>query len=248
MWPWNPGKALFRTQEALLFAGEDFPYRSADLGCGNGEFASLLPSRISLGIDADSSRVETACRSGVYRWVLCADLARLPLRTSSLDCAVSNSVLEHVEDLHSAVTEVHRALSPGGKFILTVPSPRMREWLYFSRYASLRKNDDLAERYRSFFDLQWGHRRYLEADDVSNVLAACGFRDIVAAEYESQRAAEVADILSNISFTGIGSTDPPVSRLLDEGWRSLLHDLLLPLVSTPVTGPGAGIFCKAVKY
>jgi SAM-dependent methyltransferase len=247
MWPWNPGKALFRTQEALLFAGEDLPRRSADLGCGNGEFASLLPSRVSLGVDADLSRVEAACRTGVYRWVLCADLTRLPLQASSLDCALSNSVLEHVEDLYAAVAEVHRTLRPGGKFILTVPSPRMREWLYFSRHAFQQGDEGLAERYRHHFDLQWKHLRYLNADEVSAVLSTCGFRDIITTEYESQAEAEVSDILSNVSFAGISCPDPAVSRLLDEGWRSLLYDLLLPLVSTPVTSPGAGVFCKAVK-
>ena len=46
---------------------------------------------------------------------------RVPLEDESVDMVTSSSVLEHLNDLESAVKEVSRIIKPGGKFISVFP-------------------------------------------------------------------------------------------------------------------------------
>jgi SAM-dependent methyltransferase len=49
------------------------------------------------------------------------DLTRLGLADASVDTAVCVSVLEHVDDLPTALAEIRRVVAPGGVLLLTVP-------------------------------------------------------------------------------------------------------------------------------
>jgi SAM-dependent methyltransferase len=49
------------------------------------------------------------------------DLTRLGLADGSVETAVCVSVLEHVDDLTTAVAELRRVVAPGGRLLLTVP-------------------------------------------------------------------------------------------------------------------------------
>jgi SAM-dependent methyltransferase len=49
------------------------------------------------------------------------DLTRLGLADGSVDTAVCISVLEHVDDLPTALAELRRVVAPGGVLLLTVP-------------------------------------------------------------------------------------------------------------------------------
>ncbi len=55
-----------------------------------------------------------------------ADLQSIPYRDSSVGLVVSNSVLEHIYDYATVVSEIHRVLRPGGFIYLCVPSVCMR--------------------------------------------------------------------------------------------------------------------------
>jgi SAM-dependent methyltransferase len=50
-----------------------------------------------------------------------ADASRLPFLSSSVDCVVSESMLEHVPDPGSVIGEMKRVLKPGGIVYLSVP-------------------------------------------------------------------------------------------------------------------------------
>lgn len=50
-----------------------------------------------------------------------ASLTNLPIKSSSVDLIVSNSVLEHIKDYKKAVSEAKRILKPGGYFYLCTP-------------------------------------------------------------------------------------------------------------------------------
>lgn len=49
------------------------------------------------------------------------DLLDLPLNDDSVDGFVVTEVLEHCTDPHSAMAEIHRALKPGGRLLITSP-------------------------------------------------------------------------------------------------------------------------------
>lgn len=52
---------------------------------------------------------------------LIADCTKLPFANDSIDCVISNAVLEHVTTPDDFVSEAYRVLKPGGKIITGVP-------------------------------------------------------------------------------------------------------------------------------
>jgi SAM-dependent methyltransferase len=102
-----------------------------DLGCGDGLFAECTFHRLpGVGIDRNRSEIAIAHSRGAYRWLACADSAHLPFRDAVFSSAISNSVLEHLEDLPGTLSEVRRVLRPQGRFWFSVPSPLYGKLLF----------------------------------------------------------------------------------------------------------------------
>jgi len=82
------------------------------------------------GIDVDQSYFEKKSliklgvgRNNLYKNIAgcIGDIHALPIKTSSEEVVVVADVLEHVEDLDSALKELHRILIPGGILIVILP-------------------------------------------------------------------------------------------------------------------------------
>ncbi len=58
------------------------------------------------------------------------DLHKIPLEDNSFDVIFCNHVLEHVDDAHQCMTELHRVMKPGGWGIFQVPQDTTREETY----------------------------------------------------------------------------------------------------------------------
>ncbi len=121
-------------------AALDMPERNVtmlDAGTGRGDlalhFARLRPGWTLKGIDIEQDRVQR-CRSAARALGLAnvqfelGDLTRLDER-SRYDLIVNCDVLEHIRDDRSAVESLARALKPGGRLILTIPSVPQRRHL-----------------------------------------------------------------------------------------------------------------------
>ncbi len=52
-----------------------------------------------------------------------------PVKSNKYDAAFSNYVLEHVQNLNKAASEVYRVLKPGGIYVTSVPNPAAPEFL-----------------------------------------------------------------------------------------------------------------------
>lgn len=101
-----------------------------DLGCGEGEIArEVFGKQLEWGLDNDQKMIAKAKKSGVYKRVLLADAAKMPLENNSVELVFSNSVLEHIRDLESVLREIKRVLKPGGLLIATIPSDLLGEYL-----------------------------------------------------------------------------------------------------------------------
>ena len=98
--------------------------RLLDIGCGSGWLAAqgaaagaavwamdIAPS----GVTAARDRFPTA---GQFQ---AGDVYNLPFASESFDALVLSEVLEHLEDVHRALGEVHRVLRPGGRAVASVP-------------------------------------------------------------------------------------------------------------------------------
>ncbi len=109
------------TATAHLRAGETV----VDLGSGGGldvflASAQVGPAGRAIGIDVTASmvaRARTLALAGDYRNVEFhqAAIERLPLPDASVDCVISNCVLNLVPDKPAAFREIARVLKPGGR-------------------------------------------------------------------------------------------------------------------------------------
>ena len=93
-----------------------------DLGCGGGYMAEALASRGAhvIAIDPWISVLEIARKHAEKSKLDILYLAgageSLPFENNSIDRVVSVDVLEHVIDLKTVLSEIHRVLLPGGIF------------------------------------------------------------------------------------------------------------------------------------
>ena len=98
------------------------PGTALDIGAAGGGNTRVLRragwSVSALEYGADGA--EVAAERGLA--VLRGDATALPVSDDSLDLVVAFDVLEHIVDHDTAVSEVRRALRPGGMFLIAVPA------------------------------------------------------------------------------------------------------------------------------
>lgn len=100
--------------------------RILDVGCGPGFYVAELLERVGAeghvtGVDPSVPMLSLAgARVEGHENVelLEAPATALPFASGSFDAAVSVQVLEYVEDLPSALAELHRVLRPGGRLVV----------------------------------------------------------------------------------------------------------------------------------
>ena len=96
-----------------------------DLGCGGGLDVLLAAPKVgptgkAIGIDITPDMIDRSRRNAARQAVQntefhLATIDRLPLRTGSVDCLISNCVINLAPDKRSVFREMHRVLKPGGR-------------------------------------------------------------------------------------------------------------------------------------
>jgi SAM-dependent methyltransferase len=106
-----------------------------DIGCGTSPYKEALAPLVAryVGVDHDPQRAAHAAGNIV------ATAYEIPVADESFDCALSTSVLEHLEEPEVALRECHRVLKAGGVAIYSVPfiwhlHEEPRDFFRFSRY------------------------------------------------------------------------------------------------------------------
>jgi SAM-dependent methyltransferase len=100
-----------------------------DLGCGGGLDVFLAARQVgstgtAIGIDMTGDMISLArtnARKGNYdnvRFYL-AEIEAMPIPSNSVDCVISNCVLNLCEDKPAALAEVFRILKPGGRLAIS---------------------------------------------------------------------------------------------------------------------------------
>lgn len=124
-----------------------------DIGCGDGLFASLAFDRpLTVGIDSDMRNLQRAVLEGSYLNLFSADATALPFRSGHYNTVISNCVLEHIEDVERALSEIVRVMSPGGRLLFGVPSHRFGEFLLGSTIARKLGQKKLSRGYGNWFN------------------------------------------------------------------------------------------------
>lgn len=187
---------LMRAVECSHLARFSFVRPVLDLGCGDGTFARVLFNgvRIDAGIDADPLQVERAARLNCYVDVRTARIEALPFDAGTFATVYSTSVLEHIPDLDAGLREVHRVLAPGGVLYLTVPSPRCRTYLLWTRVLSRLGLRRLAAWYADLTVRVFKAEHIMEAEGWTAALERAGFRVEHHESFMPARAAMIQDM------------------------------------------------------
>jgi len=154
-------RALLRAVEADFYTDLPMPGPVLDLGCGDGHFASVAFRQIlDVGLDPWAAPLQEARQRSRYKLLTRGSGASLPFSDAAFATVVSNSVLEHIEDVEPVIAEVARVLKPGGRFYFCVPGPNFRRFLSVARALDRLGLRRWAESYRRLFDRISRHRYY----------------------------------------------------------------------------------------
>ena len=126
---------IYNRPEALLAAMRRLPRdaRILEVGAGGG---FLLRDLAELGFSdlTGSDITDSAVREIAFRVpqaeVVMANASRLPFRSGAFDVVVSSDVIEHLPDVDCHLSEVARALRPGGLYFIKTPNRAVAEAYY----------------------------------------------------------------------------------------------------------------------
>ena len=122
-----------------------------DVGCGEGRhiFGSLqaFNQPYCIGYDQHIPSLNT-CKEGLEFFkeldtggsiFMQGSVYKLPCADDSFDLIFCSEVLEHLDDYHLALNEIHRVLKTGGKFLPSVPSfwPEKICWTLSTGYQNM---------------------------------------------------------------------------------------------------------------
>lgn len=125
----GPSLGLWRAAEVAALREQEFPPPVLDLGCGDGLVTSLVLPRVDIGLDPNQEALGQASRRGIYTRLQPVPVEAADLPPGSIGSVLSNSVLEHVEDIDRVLEAAARLLCPGGRLVFTAPTEAFSAWL-----------------------------------------------------------------------------------------------------------------------
>lgn len=181
-----PFHAIPRANEALSFGGIELQSPILDLGCGDGKFSLLTfgEKGIDIGLDSSSKEIAKAEESGAYKKTVVARAHRMPFEKGKFATVVSNSVLEHVDNLDEVLKEISRVLGPKGLLIMTVPTPLVCRYQFWSKFIP---------GWADFKKRLWRHLNYFGEKEWQKHLGKAGFKLIRVERTNSKAAIMWAD-------------------------------------------------------
>lgn len=146
-------RGLLRAVEARFYQDISLENPILDLGCGDGHFASIAFSEpLDVGVDPWKGPVQLAAKQGSYRMVINGRGDRLPFPDGYFSSVISNSVLEHIEDLEPVLKEIARVSRPNARFVFCVPNHFFLDNLSISNFLKKIKLESIGNLYRKFFN------------------------------------------------------------------------------------------------
>jgi SAM-dependent methyltransferase len=190
--------ALVRSVECALIRGAaPLAPPVIDIGCGDGLFASLAFSTPpDAGLDPDPGILLECRNRRSHRMVMCAEAARMPFAEGSINTAVANSVLEHIEDIDAALSQIAYVLAPSGRLLVTAPSHRFAQFLL---------GTSLGSWYGEWFNRRSRHYHTNSIETWEARLLRHGFRVEEALYYLDRSAIRVFDACHYLSMGRLAS-------------------------------------------
>jgi ubiquinone/menaquinone biosynthesis C-methylase UbiE len=121
----------YLTQSRLSRVHPFLGRRILDVGCGYGDLLEFLPDSAEAVVLVDHSAErlprlkQRLSRASVQGEFLHGDVTKqvLQLEPSSFDTVVMAALLEHLKSPDSALKQAYRLLKPGGRLVITTPTP-----------------------------------------------------------------------------------------------------------------------------
>jgi len=190
-----PSQAFWRYFELQALKQIEFDRPILEIGCGDGQFSSLVFREIDEAIDVNPRSVEKCRRLGnhLYKSVECLDARELKLREGRFGTIYANCVMEHIPDIEAVLAGCYCGLRPGGRLIMTVPLTQMNEHLLFrwNWYARVRQR-------------QLVHVNLFTKEEWTELLYTTGFSDVEIRPYLSSKACKFWDTLDSPGCLGFG--------------------------------------------
>ena len=138
-----------------------------DMGCGPvGEFLFGIRDHIKKGYGFDNL-VQDCNEIKIVLQKMNIETDKTPLNDSTVDVVISLAVLEHLENPLLMLKESYRILKPGGRLLLTTPTPIAKPVLEFLAYklhlVSRREIDE--------------HKHYFNREELREILVNAGFQE-----------------------------------------------------------------------
>ena len=169
-------RGLLRAVEARYYRDFDLPRPILDVGCGDGQFATLaFDEQLDVGIDPWSDPLPEAARHNAYRRLIQSDGARMPFPDAYFGSAFSNSVLEHIPHIQAVLDETGRVLKTGAPFLFCVPNPQLSDSQSIGRRVDGLGLRSLGDSYRAFFNRIARHQHLDSPETWQKRLEAAGF-------------------------------------------------------------------------
>ena len=94
-----------------------------DFGCGAGQIVKLLRKDgiLAFGCEAFYGGGSSPIPADLRSFVFAMESKSIPFPPATFDIVINNQVMEHVEDLDAALSEIHRVLKPGGTLLSLFP-------------------------------------------------------------------------------------------------------------------------------
>lgn len=193
--------AIERIVECRILSQMPFEGPILDIGCGEGLFASILfREKIDLGIDPNTTELERARQLGGYAELAQCFGGKIARPDSAYQTILSNSVLEHIEQLEPVLREAHRLLAPGGRFYMTVPSDLFEHYSVINQALLLLGLKGLASRYRAFFNRFWVHYHGYPVAKWRSLAEQAGFSVVESRSYAPRYLCVLNDFLVPFSI------------------------------------------------
>lgn len=146
-----------------------------DIGCGTGRVALALAQHYAAtttGLDPSPEMLAVAQRKDPNRaWVL-GHAESLPFAEGAFERAVTSLVVHHL-DRGAAFAEIHRVLTPGGRFVISTADPAGFEAHWLARF------------FPSFLEIE--RARFPSATALAGELHDAGFTEVFVDGFEIQR-------------------------------------------------------------
>lgn len=205
--------AFERAVECEILAEQPFAHPMLDIGCGDGIFAHILfDEKIDVGIDPDLSEVEKSKTMSAYDELIVCYGDNIPKEDASFKTILSNSVLEHIDDLMPVLIEANRLLAPGGKFYITIPTDQLERNGLLARVLSGIGLNSFANKYAVFHNRFWRHFHAHSPKIWRDMFKEAGFTIVEERVYASKNFSTFYDTLVPLALPSF------VAKTLTNRW------------------------------